>query len=168
MFLFILLIPSSLPLDLVKAVPSQQRIFHRLVYRCFPVHEQNRRDPIATDFIWLEAPLVDLKRVETPVGSSGGSGLAGMMCWSGSSANLDVLMPERYDSSSFVSKPHLMVVLYVSLMDLRFIISDMDPLAFGILPGKIHSYLNDLRKLCVLQVFYLSDTGLIRLQFDFR
>jgi hypothetical protein len=29
----------------------------------------------------------------------------------------------------------------------------MNTLAFGILPGEIHNYLNDLEKLCVLQVF---------------
>jgi hypothetical protein len=38
-------------------------------------------------------------------------------------------------------------------MDLRFVISDTNPLAFGQLPGGILDYLNDLEKLCVLQIF---------------
>ncbi len=37
-------------------------------------------------------------------------------------------------------------------MDLRFTISDMNPLTFDPLPGEILNYLNDLGKLCVLQV----------------
>ena len=40
-------------------------------------------------------------------------------------------------------------------MDLRFIISDMNPLTHSRLPGGILNYLNDLEKLCVLQVFVL-------------
>ena len=97
-----MLIPYSLPLELVKAIPSQQRVLHRLVYRCFPVLEQDRRDTMATHFIRLEVPLVDLKQVQLPVGLADGSVLAGAMCWSGSSANLDILMPDRYGSSSVV------------------------------------------------------------------
>jgi hypothetical protein len=108
--LFLLLIPYSLPLELVKAIPSQQRVVHRLVYRCFPVLEDCRRDSVATDFIRLEVPLVDLKQVQLPVGLPSGSFLAGAMCWSGSSSNLDVLMPDRYGSSSVVSRLYLMVV----------------------------------------------------------
>ena len=34
-------------------------------------------------------------------------------------------------------------------MDLRFTISDMNPLTFDQLPGQILDYLNDLEKLCV-------------------
>lgn len=107
MSFFILLIPYSLPLDLVKATPSQKKVLHRLVYRCFPVLEQNRRDPTATHFIRLEVPLVDVKQT---VGLSSGRVLTGATCWSGSSANLDILMPDRYGSSSLVSRLYLMVV----------------------------------------------------------
>ena len=107
MSLFILLIPYSLPLDLVKATPSQQKVFHRLVYRCFPALDQTRRDSTATHFIRLEVPLGDLKQ---PVGLSSGSVLTGAMCWSGTSANLDILMPDRYGSSSVVLRLYLMVV----------------------------------------------------------
>ena len=38
-------------------------------------------------------------------------------------------------------------------MDLRFNISDINPLAFGRLPSGILNYSNDLENLCVLQVF---------------
>lgn len=97
---FILLIPSSLPFELVKAVPSQQRILHRLIYRCFPAFEQHKRDVLATPFIRLEVPLVDLKQAQLPVGASGGSVLANTLFWGGSSTNLDILMPDRYSFSS--------------------------------------------------------------------
>lgn len=96
----ILLIPYSLPFELVKAVPSQQRVIHRLVYRCFPSLEQHKRDTSATDFIRLEVPLVDLKQAQLPVGASGGSVLANTLFWSGRSTNLDLLMPDRYSYSS--------------------------------------------------------------------
>lgn len=111
MSFFILLIPYSLPFELVKAVPSQQRVLHRLVYRCFPALDQHKRDSLATHFIRLEVPLVDLKQAQFPVGASGGSVLANTLSWSGSSTNLDILMPDRYGSrlSSF-SRLHLMVV----------------------------------------------------------
>ncbi|KAI0002074.1 hypothetical protein BJV77DRAFT_33648 [Russula vinacea] len=117
----------SLPLELVKAIPSQQRVLHRLVYRCFPVSEQHRRDPTATHFIRLEVPLVDLKQVLLPVGLPSGSVLSSAMCCSGSSANIDILMPNR-------------------LMDLRFVISDTNPLTLGQLPSGILNYFNDLEK----------------------
>lgn len=105
MSVFIILIPYSLPLELVKVLPSKQRVLHRLVYRCFPVPEQHRRDPTATHFIRLEVPLVDLKQVLLPVGLPTGSVLSGAMCWSGRSANIDILMPNRYGFSSFVLRP---------------------------------------------------------------
>jgi hypothetical protein len=110
MSLFVLLIPYSLPLELVKAIPAQQRVHHRLVYRCSPDPEQHRRDPTATHFIRLEVPLVDPKQVQLPVGLPNGSVLAGAMCSSGSSANLDILMPDRYGFSSVVWRLLLMVV----------------------------------------------------------
>lgn len=100
MSFFILLILSSLPFELVKAVPSQQRVIHRLIYRCFPALEQHKRDPSATHFIRLEVPLIDLKQAQLPVGASGGSVIANTLFWSGSSTNLDLLMPDRYGSSS--------------------------------------------------------------------
>ncbi len=98
MSFFILFIPHSLPLDLVKAVPSQQRVLHRLVYRCFPTLEQRKRDPLATYFIRLEVPLIEPKQAQLPVGTSGGSVLANTLFWSGNSTNLDILMPDRYSS----------------------------------------------------------------------
>jgi hypothetical protein len=97
---FILLIQYSLPFELVKAVPSQQKVLQRLVYRCFPALEQHKRDTVATRFVRLEVPLVDLKQAQLPVGASGGSVLANTLFWSGSSTNLDILMPDRYSSSS--------------------------------------------------------------------
>jgi hypothetical protein len=120
----------SLPLELVKAIPAQQRVHHRLVYRCSPDPEQHRRDPTATHFIRLEVPLVDPKQVQLPVGLPNGSVLAGAMCSSGSSANLDILMPDR-------------------LMDLRFIVSDTNPLTLGQLPSGILNYLNDLENFLI-------------------
>ena len=111
MSFFISLIPSSLPFELVKAVPSRQRVLHRLVYRCFPAIEQHKRDTSATRFIRLEVPLIDLKHAELPVGASGGSILTNTLFWSGSSTNLDILMPDRYSPSNFsFSRLHLMVV----------------------------------------------------------
>jgi hypothetical protein len=95
----ILLIQYSLPFELVKAIPSQQRVLHRLVYRCFPALDQHKRDALSTHFIRLEVPLVDLKQAQLPVGASGGSVLANTLFWSGSSTSLDVLMPDRYSSS---------------------------------------------------------------------
>ena len=100
MSFFILLIPYSLPLELTRAVPSQQKVFHRLDYRCFPALEQHKSDTFATDFIRLEVPLVDLKQAQLPVGASGGSVLAKTLFWSGISTNLDIMMPDRYSSSS--------------------------------------------------------------------
>lgn len=97
---FILLIQYSLPFELVKAVPSQQRVLHRLVYRCFPALEQHKRDTLATHFIRLEVPLVDMKQTQSPVGPSGGGVLANTLIWNGSSTNVDILMPDRYGSSS--------------------------------------------------------------------
>ncbi|KAH9006723.1 hypothetical protein EDB84DRAFT_1554394, partial [Lactarius hengduanensis] len=41
----------TLPLELVKALPSQQRALHRLVYRRFPVFEQDSRHSATTKFI---------------------------------------------------------------------------------------------------------------------
>lgn len=117
----------SLPFELVKAIPSQQRVLHRLVYRCFPALDQHKRDALATHFIRLEVPLVDLKQAQLPLGASGGSVLANTLFWNGSSTNLDILMPDR-------------------LMDLRFTISDMNSLTSDRLPGEILKYLNDLEK----------------------
>jgi hypothetical protein len=109
MSLFFSLISYSLPLELVKAIPSRQKVLHRLVYRCFPV-QQDGRDPMATNFIRLEVPLVDLKEVQLPVGLPGGGVLAGTMCSSGRSSNLDVLMPDRYGFFECRSGLHLMIV----------------------------------------------------------
>ena len=100
MFFFILLIPYSLPSELVKAVPSRQKVIHRLVYRCFPALEQQKGDTLATHFIQLEVPLVDLKQAQLHVGTPDGSVLANTLFWSGSSTNLDLLMPDRYSSLS--------------------------------------------------------------------
>jgi hypothetical protein len=94
----------SLPLELVHALPSHQRVLHRLVYRCLPNGDQGRSDPVATHFIRLEVPLVGLKQVQVPVDLPGGSILADAMLWSGSSINLDILMPERYGSLSVASR----------------------------------------------------------------
>jgi hypothetical protein len=103
------LISYSLPLALVKVLPSQQKVLHRLVYRSLPVLGQDNNDPIATSFIRLEVPLIDLKQVHSPLGLPGGSVFANAMFWSGSSANLDILMPDRYDSSTVVSDFTLML-----------------------------------------------------------
>ena len=149
MSFFIFLTPYSLPSDLVKAVPSRQRVVHRLVYRCFPTLEQHKRDTVATHFIRLEVPLVGLKQVKLSVGASGGSVLAKTSFWNGSSTNLDLLMPDRYSSSSVYILEALLNDCMVSLMDLRFTISDMNPLTFDRIPGEILNYLNDLETLCV-------------------
>jgi hypothetical protein len=103
------LISYSLPLALVKVLPSQQKVLHRLVYCSLPVLEQDNNDPIATSFIRLEVPLIDLKQVHSPLGLPGAGVFANAMFWSGSSANLDILMPDRYDSSTVVSDLTLML-----------------------------------------------------------
>ena len=95
-----MLILSSLPLDLVKVLPSQQKVLHRLVYRSLPVLGQSSNDPVATHSIRLEVPLVDLKQVRSSVDVPDESVLAGAMFWSGSSVNLDVLIPDRYGPST--------------------------------------------------------------------
>ncbi|KAI9457724.1 hypothetical protein F5148DRAFT_340325 [Russula earlei] len=112
----------SLPLGLVKALPSKQSVLNRLVYRCLQVNEQ---DPIVTHHIRLEVPLVDLKQVRLPVDLPERSVFEGAMFWSGSSTNLDILMPDRQ-------------------MDLRFNVSDMNPLVSGQRPGELLNYLNEL------------------------
>jgi len=109
-----MLIFYSLPLDLVKVLPSQQKVLHRLVYRSLPVLGKSSNEHIATHFIRLEVPLVDLKQVQSSVGNPDGSVLAGAMFWSGSSANLDILMPDRCGPSTVVLKSHLLVFAYQS------------------------------------------------------
>jgi|SRR5712675_668997 len=102
---FALLIPFSLPLELVKTLPSQQRFLHRLVYRCMPLPDQDRKGPVATHFIRLEVPLVGLKEVRLPIDLPGGGGaFDGATFWAGSSANLDILMPDRCERFSFGSR----------------------------------------------------------------
>jgi hypothetical protein len=95
MFIFTLLMSRSLPLALVKVLPSRQKVLHRLVYRSSPILGQDDKDPIATHFIRLEVPLIDLKQVRSPMGLPDGSISADAMFWSGSSTNLDILMPDR-------------------------------------------------------------------------
>lgn len=107
-----MLILYSLPLDLVKVLPSQQKVLHRLVYRSLPVLGQSSNDPVATHFIRLEVPLVDLKQVQSSVGIPDGSVLAGATFWSGSSANLDILMPDRYGPSTVVLRSHFLMFAY--------------------------------------------------------
>lgn len=96
-FCYIYFTPCSLPLELVKALPSQQRVLHRLVYRCSPVLEQDSRHSATTKFIQIEVPLIDHKQVQLPVGLSDRSVLTNAVFWSGTSANVDLLMPDRYD-----------------------------------------------------------------------
>lgn len=105
-----MLISYSLPLALVKIVPSQQKVLHRLVYRSSPVLGQDSKDPIATHFIRLEVPLIDPKQDHSPIGLPDDGVLADAMFWSGSSANLDILMPDRYGASTVVSGSTLMLV----------------------------------------------------------
>jgi hypothetical protein len=95
-----MLILFSLPLDLVKVLPSQEKVLHRLVYRSLPVIGQSSNDTVATHSIRLEVPLVDQKQVRSSVGIPDGSVLEGAMFWSGSSINLDVLIPDRCGSST--------------------------------------------------------------------
>ena len=109
MSLFVVLIPYSLPLALVKVLPSQQKVLHRLVYRSLPVLGHDSKGPIATHFIRLEVPLIDLKQVRSPVDLPGGNVFADAMFWSGRFANLDILMPDRYGSSTVVSGSTLML-----------------------------------------------------------
>jgi len=109
LFIQVVLKSYSLPLALVKVVPSQQKVLHRLVYRSLPVLGQDNKDPITTHFIRLEVPLIDLKQVHSPMSLPGGSVFADAMFWSGSSANLDILMPDRYGSSTVVSDSTLML-----------------------------------------------------------
>lgn len=146
----------SLPLDLVKAVPSQQRVLHRLVYRCFPVLEDDRKDHVATHFIRLEVPLVDQKQVPLPAGLPGGGVFAGAMLWSGSSTNLDILLPDRYGSSSVVSSFQF-DTRNIRRMDLRFNISDINSLASGVWPAELFNYLNNLENLCVVRHIAFHD-----------
>lgn len=94
MSFFVVLIPHSLPLELVKARPSRPRVLHRLIYRCLPVLGQTSKDSIATHFIQLEVPLVDPKQIRLPTDIPGGVFASAMFC-SGSSANIDLLMPDR-------------------------------------------------------------------------
>ncbi|KAI9445253.1 hypothetical protein H4582DRAFT_903334 [Lactarius indigo] len=117
----------SLPLELVRALPSQQRVLHRLVYRCSPVFEQDIRHSATTKFISIEIPLIDHKQVQHPVGLSDRSVFTSAMFWSGISANVDLLMPDRY-------------------MDLRFNVSDMNPLPSTRQPDELMNYLDGLQK----------------------
>ncbi|KAH9064275.1 hypothetical protein EDB87DRAFT_1396125 [Lactarius vividus] len=117
----------SLPLELVKALPSQQRVLHRLVYRCSPVFEQDSRHSATTKFIRIEVPLVDHKHAQHPLGLSDQSVFTNAMFSSGTSVNVDLLMPDRY-------------------MDLRFNVSDMSPLPSTQQPGELMNYLGDLQK----------------------
>ncbi|KAI9460933.1 hypothetical protein BJY52DRAFT_239582 [Lactarius psammicola] len=117
----------SLPLELVKALPSQQRVLHRLVYRCSPVLEQDSRHSATTKFIQIEVPLIDQKQVQHPVGLSDRSVFTSAVLWSGTSANVDLLMPDRY-------------------MDLRLNVSDMNPLPSSQQPGELMNYLDGLQK----------------------
>jgi len=105
-----MLIFCSLPLDLVKVLPSQQKVLHRLVYRSLPILGQSSNEPVATHFIRLEVPLVDPKQVRSSVGIPDGSVLAGAMFWSGSSANIDILMPDRCGPSTVVLEVPLISV----------------------------------------------------------
>ncbi|KAH9082134.1 hypothetical protein EDB83DRAFT_2592049 [Lactarius deliciosus] len=117
----------SLPLELVKALPSQQRVLHRLVYRCSPAFEQDSRHSATTKFIRIEVPLIDHKHVQHPVGLSDRSVFTNAMFWSGTSANVDLLMPDRY-------------------MDLRFNVSDISPLPSTQQPDELMNYLDGLQK----------------------
>ena len=80
-------------------------VLHRLVYRSLTVPEQSSEDFIATHFIQLEVPLADPKQVQPPMDVLDGSLLARAMFRSGSSSNMDLLMPDRYASSN-VSMSH--------------------------------------------------------------
>ena len=109
-----MLILYSLPLGLIKVLPSQQKVLHRLVYRSLPVLGQSSNDPVATHFIRLEVPLVDPKQVQSSVGFPDGSFMAGAIFWSGSSANLDIVMPDRYGPLTLVSRSHFLMFAYQS------------------------------------------------------
>ncbi|KAI0307755.1 hypothetical protein B0F90DRAFT_1813161 [Multifurca ochricompacta] len=119
------LISAFLPVELVKALPSQQRVLHRLVYRCLPILKENSEASVATKFIRLEIPLVDPKQVRYPVGLPDGGIFMSTMVWSGCSTNVDLFMPDRY-------------------MDLRFNISDVSPLTSDEHPGELVGYLKAL------------------------
>ena len=97
-FSYIYFIPCSLPLELVKALPSQQRVLHRLVYRCSPVLEHDGRHSATTKFIQIEVPLIDHNQAQHSVGLSDRSIFRNAVFWSGTSANVDLLMPDRYDT----------------------------------------------------------------------
>jgi hypothetical protein len=109
-----MLILYSLPLDLVRVLPSQQKVLHRLVYRSLPVVGQSSDGPVATHSIRLEVPLVDPKQVRSSVGIPDGSVLADAMFWSGSSVNLDVLIPDRYGPSTVGFRSHFLMFAYQS------------------------------------------------------
>jgi hypothetical protein len=114
----------SLPLELVRALPSQQRVLHRLIYRCSPVLEDDSRHSATTKFLRIEVPLIDHKQVQYPVGLSD---FTSAVFWSGTSANVDLLMPDRY-------------------MDLRINIMDMSSLPSSQQPGELTKYLDGLQK----------------------
>ena len=96
-FSYIYFTPCSLPLELVKALPSQQRVLHRLVYRCSPVLEHDNMRSATTRFIHIEVPLIDHKQVQHPEGLSDGKHFTSAVFWNGTSTNVDILMPDRYD-----------------------------------------------------------------------
>lgn len=138
---YINFIPCSLPLELVKALPSQQRVVHRLIYRCSPVLEHDSGHSATTKFIQIEVPLIDNKQAQYPVGLSD---FTSAVFWSGTSANVDILMPDRYDlhHDSWCG-PNA----YLSYMDLRFNIMDMSVLPSSQQPGELTKYLDGLQKL---------------------
>lgn len=68
-----------------------------MVYRRLPDLGQDNKDAVATHFFRLEVPLADLKQVRPSMDLPDGSAFAGAMFWSGTSTNLDIIMPDRYD-----------------------------------------------------------------------
>lgn len=95
-FSYIHFTPCSLPLELVKALPSQQRVLHRLVYRCSSVLEHDGGHSATTKFIQVEVPLIDHKQAQHSLGLSDQSIFTNAVFWRGTSANVDLLMPDRY------------------------------------------------------------------------
>jgi hypothetical protein len=55
---------------------------------------------VATPFIQLEVSLVDPKHLPPPMDVAGGGVLASAMFSEGCSANIDLLLPDRYGSSN--------------------------------------------------------------------
>ncbi|KAI0271344.1 hypothetical protein BC834DRAFT_966842 [Gloeopeniophorella convolvens] len=113
----------SLPLELVRARPSQQQVVHRVVYRGLPAEGQEGSTMMR--FIRLEVPLVEPREAQPQMDIQYNDLVKGATCWIGVATNVDLLMPDRH-------------------MDLRFIVSDAEPLPSDHQPTELLNYTRGL------------------------